>query len=150
MRRYEFTINDPFPQILCETVVALVSVLLLTLALIPTPPIQAGGPTYVGGIISSDTTWTLANSPYVVNKNILVSLGFSKKIIIPRCSRRIAKSGEFRGSGLGFGNPSRAGWDNLNSGTPLGVTLTIEPGTIVSYTGAYFIQVDGTLVARGD
>jgi len=47
------------------------------------------------------------------------SLGFSKKIIIPRCSRRIAKSGEFRGSGLGFGNPSRAGWDNLNSGTPL-------------------------------
>ena len=29
-------------------------------------PALLGGPTYVGGIIDTDTTWTLANSPYIV------------------------------------------------------------------------------------
>jgi len=30
-----------------------------------------------------------------------------------------------------------------------GISLTIEAGTIISYTGGYFIQVDGTLMAQG-
>lgn len=34
--------------------------------------VEAPGPTYVSGIISTDTTWSLANSPYIVNGNILV------------------------------------------------------------------------------
>ena len=33
---------------------------------------SAAGPTYVSGIISSDTTWTEANSPYIVTDKILV------------------------------------------------------------------------------
>jgi hypothetical protein len=37
----------------------------------------------------------------------------------PGCSRRIAKSGGFQGCGLGSGDPSRAGWDNLIFGIPL-------------------------------
>jgi parallel beta-helix repeat protein len=34
--------------------------------------VSAAGPTYVSGIISSDTTWTEANSPYIVTGNVLV------------------------------------------------------------------------------
>lgn len=34
--------------------------------------VRAVGPTEVSGIISTDTTWTLANSPYIVTGNILV------------------------------------------------------------------------------
>jgi len=30
-----------------------------------------------------------------------------------------------------------------------GVTLTIQPGTVISYTNTYFLQVDGTLAASG-
>ncbi|MDP2935063.1 MAG: NosD domain-containing protein, partial [Dehalococcoidia bacterium] len=36
---------------------------------------HADGPTNVSGIISSDTTWTRANSPYIVTGSILVSQG---------------------------------------------------------------------------
>ncbi|MCK5559949.1 MAG: PKD domain-containing protein, partial [Thermoplasmata archaeon] len=32
----------------------------------------AGGPTYVGWVISKNTTWTLTNSPYIVIDNVLV------------------------------------------------------------------------------
>ena len=35
--------------------------------------VSAVGPTYVSGIISSDTTWTEANSPYIVTGNVLVN-----------------------------------------------------------------------------
>ena len=37
--------------------------------------VAAGGPTYVSGIISSNTTWTAADSPYIVTGNILVEEG---------------------------------------------------------------------------
>jgi thermitase len=30
-----------------------------------------------------------------------------------------------------------------------GVTLTIQPGTVIAYAGAYYIQIDGTLSAAG-
>jgi len=43
----------------------------------------------------------------------------SRKMIIPPCSRWIAKSSEFWGNWLGLPNPSQAGGDNLNPGTPL-------------------------------
>ena len=41
---------------------------------------QLGGPTEVNGIIDTDTTWTLANSPYIVTGNILVSQGVTLTI----------------------------------------------------------------------
>ena len=41
---------------------------------------QLGGPTEVSGIIDADTTWTLANSPYIVTGNILVSQGVTLTI----------------------------------------------------------------------
>jgi hypothetical protein len=37
-------------------------------------PALPGGPTEVGGIIDTDTTWTAADSPYVVTANTLVSI----------------------------------------------------------------------------
>ncbi len=37
-------------------------------------PALLGGPTEVSGIISTDTTWTAADSPYVVTGNTLVSI----------------------------------------------------------------------------
>ncbi len=33
--------------------------------------VEAPGPTYVSGIISEDTTWMLANSPYIITGNTL-------------------------------------------------------------------------------
>lgn len=59
--------------------------------------------TSVTGIISSDHTWTQANSPYMLTGPVAVNTG---------------------------------------------VTLTIEPGVTVNLNG-YYIQVNGTLVARG-
>ena len=85
-----------------------------TPSLTPTPTPTATIPpcagTIVGGIISSDTTWTQYQSPYVVNSNILVESG---------------------------------------------VTLSIEPGVIVTFddhpmpVNSYYIQVDGTMTAIG-
>jgi len=42
--------------------------------------VSAGGPTYVSGIISSDTTWTAADSPYIVTGSILVEEGVTLTI----------------------------------------------------------------------
>jgi parallel beta-helix repeat protein len=63
----------------------------------------ASASTNVIGIISSDTTWNKANSPYTLTGPTAVSNG---------------------------------------------VTLTIEPGVTVNL-GAYYLQVNGTLCARG-
>ena len=43
-------------------------------------PALLGGPTEVGGIIDTDTTWTAADSPYVVTANTLVSSGITLTI----------------------------------------------------------------------
>ena len=42
--------------------------------------VTASGPTYVSGIILSDTTWTVADSPYIVTGNILVKNGVTLTI----------------------------------------------------------------------
>ena len=42
--------------------------------------VSASGPTYVSGIISSDTTWIAADSPYIVTGNILVEEGVTLTI----------------------------------------------------------------------
>ena len=60
--------------------------------------------TDVSGVISSNTTWTKANSPFSVTGNVLVNSG---------------------------------------------VTLTIEAGVTVNFSGAYYLQVEGTLSAIG-
>lgn len=41
---------------------------------------EVGGPTYVSGIISFDTTWTATDSPYVVTGSILVEEGVTLTI----------------------------------------------------------------------
>ncbi|MFB3889182.1 MAG: right-handed parallel beta-helix repeat-containing protein [Candidatus Bathyarchaeia archaeon] len=58
--------------------------------------------TGVSGIISSDTTWTKANSPYNLTGNALIESG---------------------------------------------VTVTVEPGTIVNLNG-YYIRINGTLIIQ--
>jgi len=64
------------------------------------------GATEVTGVIGSDTTWTLENSPYNITGPVLVSNG---------------------------------------------VTLTIESGVTVNFMDySYYIQVEGTLVAKGE
>lgn len=60
--------------------------------------------TDVSGTISSDETWTLANSPYVVTSNLLVEVD---------------------------------------------VTLTIDPGVVVQFSGNYAILIEGILLASG-
>ena len=48
--------------------IALAVVLVLPMFIMQTMPVQAG--TNVGGPIISDTTWTLANSPYIVTTSV--------------------------------------------------------------------------------
>ncbi len=60
--------------------------------------------TSMSGVISQDTVWTKANSPYTLTAKTLVSNG---------------------------------------------VTLTIEPGVTVEMNGEVYLQIDGTLNARG-
>jgi inner membrane protein involved in colicin E2 resistance len=55
-------------------------------------------------VISSDVTWTRANSPYTLSSPVTVNSG---------------------------------------------ATLTIEPGVTVNMNSGVYLQVDGTLVARG-
>jgi hypothetical protein len=62
------------------------------------------GQTDVGGVISSNITWTKVNSPYNVTGNILVTNG---------------------------------------------TTLTIEPGVVIDFQGAYYLEVNGILNAVG-
>jgi hypothetical protein len=64
-------------------------------------PVQAAE---VGGVISQDTTWTAANSPYTITKNTLISTG---------------------------------------------VTLTVEPGATVNINSGCYLQINGTLIAKG-
>jgi hypothetical protein len=59
---------------------AWVFVVLVTMfgAMLNVPVVK--GSTYVGGPITSDTTWTEANSPYIVTSNVLVSQGVTLTI----------------------------------------------------------------------
>ncbi|MBI4684990.1 MAG: right-handed parallel beta-helix repeat-containing protein [Nitrospirae bacterium] len=52
----------------------------LLIALIIIIPVIASADTLVSGTISSDTTWTLANSPYVVTGNITINSGVTLTI----------------------------------------------------------------------
>ena len=65
----------------------------------------ACGPTYVGGVIASDTTWRRECSPYIVTENVLLYAGYLLEIqpgvtvrFQPGKSLRI--DGELRASGL--------------------------------------------------
>jgi len=60
--------------------------------------------TSVSGVITSDTIWTLAGSPYIVVGDVQI---------------------------------------------PDEVTLTIEPGVVINYAGAYEILVKGAIIANG-
>lgn len=42
--------------------------------------VEAPGPTYIGGLISTDTTLTLLNSPYIINWNTMVEKGVTLTI----------------------------------------------------------------------
>jgi hypothetical protein len=84
---------------------SLIALLFLSLLLVsPTQVSYAQTGTQVTGILSTNTTWTKANSPYTLTGAI---------------------------------------------GVPVGVTLTIEAGVTVNLVN-YYIQVNGTLVARGN
>ena len=60
----------------------LVAMLVLGLSLLPSisQDAEASGPTAVSGPISSDTTWTQANSPYIVTGAVPVSEGVTLTI----------------------------------------------------------------------
>ncbi len=47
----------------------------MAVMLAATWPVVAAGPTYVGGPISTPTTWTLADSPYIVTGTVTVQQG---------------------------------------------------------------------------
>ena len=59
---------------------------------------------YVQGVISTDTTWTAADSPYLIVGHAIVNYF---------------------------------------------TTLTVEPGTVVKFTGSYYLRIDGILNAQG-
>lgn len=77
----------------------LITIVLFSLVLVS----NVDASTSIVGIINSDTTWTKAGSPYVLEGPVAVNKG---------------------------------------------VTLTIQPGVTVNLNG-YYIQVNGTLIARG-
>jgi len=54
--------------------------LLFTLILLLAMSSNGAADTSVSGIIDSDTTWTLANSPYIVTGNVLVNEGVTLTI----------------------------------------------------------------------
>ena len=78
---------------------------LLVVVLFTILPAVAFADSYVSGPISSDTTWALVNSPYIVTGSVLVNSG---------------------------------------------VTLTIEPGVTVKFDTGKALQIDGTLIAKGN
>jgi hypothetical protein len=47
------------------------------LLIIQPPPARAAGPTFVSGTINTNTTWTLANSPYIVQGTLIVAPGIT-------------------------------------------------------------------------
>lgn len=53
--------------------------LILTIILVQMPNAKAG-PTYVSGLISSDTIWGLVNSPYIITDNVTVDDGVNLTI----------------------------------------------------------------------
>jgi hypothetical protein len=57
----------------------LLLVLLAAVVVVPSAALSAG-PTNVSGTISTNTTWTLANSPYVMTGNVSVSAGVTLTI----------------------------------------------------------------------
>ena len=84
---------------------SLVLFLILLAPILPAGAHTSPVDTEVGGPLVGDTTWALADSPYIVTADVQV---------------------------------------------PVGVTLTIEPGVMVKFNEGRHLQVDGTLIARGN
>ena len=52
----------------------LISMIFIGLNIV-TDEVKASGPTYVGGLLSSDTIWSSTNSPYIINENTTLMSG---------------------------------------------------------------------------
>ncbi|WP_455392864.1 PKD domain-containing protein [[Eubacterium] cellulosolvens] len=52
----------------------LISIIIIGLNIVNNE-VEASGPTYVNGLLSSDTTWSSTNSPYIINGNITLMIG---------------------------------------------------------------------------
>jgi uncharacterized repeat protein (TIGR01451 family) len=77
--------------------------LLMAVLLVVAWPVAAAGPTYVGGPISTPTTWTLANSPYIVNGTVTIQQG---AILTIEAGVTISFTA---GTGLEIGNTTSSG-----------------------------------------
>src|SRR3989338_3312185 len=83
-------------------------------------PNPAHAATEVGGMLTESTTWTMANSPYIVRADYFAHEWWT-------------------GCGEGYG---------LSLGT--GVVLTIQPGVVVKFdVGTKFLSCQGQLIANG-
>jgi len=72
--------NEPKIWIVATVFMALMMTSVFALLASGIIDVTASGPTYVSGIISSDTTWTAVDSPYIVTGNILVEEGVTLTI----------------------------------------------------------------------
>jgi hypothetical protein len=139
-----------------------VALLATALVLVAAEPAPAAGPTYVSGTISSSTTWTAANSPYVLTGTVTVNssatltiepgvvVRFQKPVsgqpyrlvmqgtlvAVGSPSQHITFTSDLDPAAGGSGTPARGAWRSINFLTPSGVAPSTA--SILRYVDARY------------